>query len=203
MVVHIRVNAGYQPKDHWVHGDGGRIIGELCHFVDWARFVIASPVQSVSAFGLPDGARYFRDNVAVTLSFEDGSIANLLYLANGDTAVPKEYFEVFCAGSVARLDDFRTVSLTRNHKTRVLHTHKDKGHGRELELTIEAMRTGQPSPIAFEQLVEITEVTHTVHDLLTQGRAVSLPAQQARVADAAPCGIRCPKPPVGTAVTRR
>jgi predicted dehydrogenase/threonine dehydrogenase-like Zn-dependent dehydrogenase len=186
MVVHIRVNAGYQPKDHWVHADGGRIIGELCHFVDWARSVIASPIHSVSAFGLPDGARYCRDNVAVTLSFHDGSIANLLYLANGDTAVPKEYFEVFCAGSVARLDDFRTVSLTRNRKTRVLHTHKDKGHGRELELTIEAMRTGQPSPIAFEELVEITKVTHTVHDLLMQNRAVSLPAQGARVAHAAP-----------------
>lgn len=186
MVVHIRVNAGYQPKDHWVHADGGRIIGELCHFVDWARFIIGSPIQSVSAVGLPDGARYSRDNVAVTLSFDDGSIANLLYLANGDTAVPKEYFEVFCEGSVARLDDFRSISLTRNHKTRVVQPRKDKGHARELELTIEAMRTGQPSPIAFEQLVEITEVTHTVQDLLTQGRAVSLPAQRALVAHAAP-----------------
>jgi predicted dehydrogenase len=186
MVVHIRVNAGYQPKDHWVHADGGRIIGELCHFIDWARFIIASPIQSVSAIGLPDGARYSRDNVAVTLSFDDGSIANLLYLANGDTAVPKEYFEVFCGASVARLDDFRTVSLTRNRKTRVLHTHKDKGHGRELELTIEAMRTGQPSPIAFEQLIEITEVTQSVQDLLKQGRAVSLPTPRKRVAHAAP-----------------
>jgi len=93
---------------------------------------------------------------------------------------------VFCEGSVARLDDFRSISLTRNHKTRVVQPRKDKGHARELELTIEAMRTGQPSPIAFEQLVEITEVTHTVQDLLTQGRAVSLPAQRALVAHAAP-----------------
>jgi len=186
MVVHIRVNAGYQPKDHWVHADGGRIIGELCHFVDWARFIIDNPIQSVSAVGLPDGARYSRDNVVVTLSFADGSIANLLYLANGDSAVPKEYFEVFCEGSVARLDDFRSVSLTRNHKTRVLKTRKDKGHGRELELTSEAMRTGQPSPIAFEQLVEITGATQRVQDLLTQGRTVSLPAERARVAHSAP-----------------
>jgi hypothetical protein len=87
---------------------------------------------------------------------------------------------------VARLDDFRSVSLTRNHKTRVLQTRKDKGHGRELELTIEAMRTGQPSPIAFEQLIEITEVTQSVQDLLTQGRAVSLPTPRKRVAHAAP-----------------
>jgi predicted dehydrogenase len=185
MVVHIRVNAGYQPKDHWVHANGGRIIGELCHFVDWARFIIGSAIQSVSAVGLPDGARYSRDNVAVTLSFADGSIANLLYLANGDTSVPKENFEVFCEGSVARLDDFRSVSLTRDHKTRVLQTRKDKGHGRELELIIEAMRTGQPSPIAFEQLVEITEATQRVQDLLMHGRAVSPPAERARVAHSA------------------
>jgi len=186
MVVHIRVNAGYQPKDHWVHADGGRIIGELCHFVDWARFVIGSPIQSVSVVGFPDGARYSRDNLAVTLSFADGSIANLLYLANGDTAVPKEHFEVFCEGSVARLDDFRSVSLTRDHKTRVLQTRKDKGHARELVLTIEAMRTGKPSPIAFEQLVEITEATQRVQDLVMQGRTVSLPAERARIAHSAP-----------------
>ena len=185
MVVHIRVNAGYQPKDHWVHAEGGRIVGELCHFVDWARSVVARSIRSVSAVGLPDGVRYSRDNVAVTLSFDDGSMANILYLANGDTQVPKEYFEVFCAGSVARLDDFRTVSLTRNGSTRVLNTHKDKGHKRELELTLEAMRTGQSPPIPFEELAEITAVTFAVSDCVTQGRTVSL-GQLVSLAHAAP-----------------
>ena len=93
---------------------------------------------------------------------------------------------MFCEGSVARLDDFRSVSLTRDHKTRVLQTRKDKGHARELVLTIEAMRTGKPSPIAFEQLVEITEATQRVQDLVMQGRTVSLPAERARIAHSAP-----------------
>jgi predicted dehydrogenase/threonine dehydrogenase-like Zn-dependent dehydrogenase len=175
MLVHIRVNAGYQPKDHWVHADGGRIVGEVCHFADWARSIIARPIRSVSAFDLPDGARYSRDNVAVTLSFEDGSIASLLYLANGDTAVPKEYFELFCAGSVARLDDFRTLSLTRNRKTRVIRTHQDKGHKRELALTIEAMRSGGPSPIPFEELMEVTEATLAVCESACSCQPIAVP----------------------------
>ncbi len=103
MVAHIRVNAGYIPRDHWVQksGEGGRIVGELCHFVDWARCVVGSPIVSVSANALPDGTRYNRDNVIATLAFQDGSIANLSYLANGDRSVPKEEFEVFCEGKVA------------------------------------------------------------------------------------------------------
>lgn len=176
MLVHIRVNAGYQAKNHWVHADGGRIVGELCHFVDWARSVIAKPIRAVSAFGLPNGARYCRDNVALTLSFGDGSIANLLYLANGDADVPKEYFEIFCEGGVARLDDFRTLSLTRGGKTQVIRCHQDKGHQRELELTIEAMRTGGSCPIPFEELVEVTEATFAVHESIAEGRTIPLGA---------------------------
>src|SRR5207253_5962345 len=96
MMINVRVNAGYLPLDHWTQakGDGGRIIGEFCHFVDWARSVVNKRIQTVTAHALPDGSRYNRDNVAATLSFFDGSIANLTYVANGDKSVPKEYFEV-------------------------------------------------------------------------------------------------------------
>ncbi len=118
MLVHIRCNAGFIPRDNWVQSpeNGGRIIGELCHFVDWARAVVGCSMRTVTAAALPDAERYNRDNVTVTISFEDGSVANLLYLANGDRAVGKEYFEVFCAGGIARLDDFKTLSLSRNGK---------------------------------------------------------------------------------------
>ncbi len=123
-----------------------RIVGELCHFVDWARAVVGCPMQTVTAAALPDAGRYHRDNVTVTIRFEDGSLANLLYVANGDRAVAKEYFEVFCGGSIARMDDFKTLSLSRNGKTETLKSGRDKGHRREMELTIEAMRAGQRGP---------------------------------------------------------
>src|SRR5437879_10757203 len=71
MMIHVRINAGLLPRDHWTQqkSGGGRIVGELCHFVDWARSLIGVPIERVWAAALPDGWRYSRDNVAVTLSF--------------------------------------------------------------------------------------------------------------------------------------
>jgi predicted dehydrogenase len=174
MLIHARVNAGYIPHDHWIYAQGGRIIGEFCHFVDWARSVIGSPIESVAATGLPNGTPCASDNVAVALRFSDGSVANLLYLTNGDRSIPKEYFEVFCQGAVARLHDFRTLELARNGKSQKFKSSQDKGHRRELELTIEAIRSGKPSPISFEELAEVTETTLLVQQALTAGEVVRL-----------------------------
>lgn len=177
MMVHIRVNAGHLPSEHWTHEAGGRIVGEFCHFVDWARFVVGSPIKSVQAAALPNGTRYHQDNVSATLRFQDGSIANLLYLANGDKAVAKEYFEVFCGGSVARLEDFRTLSLTRNGKTRRTKLKRDKGHRPQLESTTAAIRSGQPAPILFQELVEVTEATFAIHEAIVNGETVASPVE--------------------------
>ena len=174
MLIHARVNAGYLPHDHWIYTQGGRIIGEFCHFVDWARSVIGSPIQTVTATGLPNVTQFASDNVAVTLKFADGSVANLLYLANGDRSIPKEYFEVFCQGAIARLHDFHTLELARNGKVQKLKSLQDKGHRRELQLTIEAVRAGKPSPISFEELVEVTETTFLVHQALATGQVIQL-----------------------------
>jgi len=174
MLLHARINAGLVPHDHWIHAHGGRIVGEFCHFVDWARSVIGSPIHSVAATGLPDGTQYKSDNIAVTLKFTDGSVANLLYLANGDRSVPKEFFEVFCQGAVARLDDFRTLELARDGKVQKFKGMQDKGHRRELQLTIEAIRSGNSSPIPFEELVEVTEATFQVQQALATGEVSRL-----------------------------
>jgi len=174
MFVQARINAGYFPRDHWVHAHGGRIVGEFCHFLDWARSVIGSPIESVAATGLPDGTQYASDNVAVTLKFADGSVANLLYLANGDRSIAKEFFEVFCQGGIARLDDFRTLELARNGKVQRFKSMQDKGHRRELQATIDAIRSGKPSPIPFEELAEVTETTFLVHHALATGEVIRL-----------------------------
>ncbi len=164
MLVHGRINAGFISSTHWTQQDseGGRIIGEFCHFVDWARFIVGSPIRTVSTTALPDGGRYNRDNVAVTLTFADSSIANLLYLANGDPAVPKEYFEIFCEGGVARLDNFELLQLARNRETKRFRLARDKGHRREVQLTVQAMMSGMEAPIPFEEIVEVTEATFSI-----------------------------------------
>jgi hypothetical protein len=139
--------------------------------------MIDSPIRSVTAAALPDGARYNLDNLAVMLNFVDGSIANLLYLANGDRAVPKEFFEVFCQGAVARLDDFRTLELARNGKVQKFRGLQDKGHRQELQSTIDAIRSGSPSPISFEELVDVTETTFLVRDALASAQVPWLPRE--------------------------
>jgi predicted dehydrogenase/threonine dehydrogenase-like Zn-dependent dehydrogenase len=177
MVVHARVNAGFIPLDHWsqTKSEGGRIVGEMCHFVDWARAVVGEPIVAVTANGLPDGLRYNHDNVVATLSFRDGSIANLLYLANGDKSIPKEHFEVFCEGGVARIDDFCVMELTRGGKTRRTKSRRNKGHEREIQVTIEAMRAGRSAPIPFEELAEVTEASIAIRDAIITGQLASVP----------------------------
>jgi hypothetical protein len=149
-------------------------VGEFCHFVDWARAVVSSPVESVTASALPDISRYQRDNISVVVTFSDGSIANLLYLANGDNSVNKEYFEVFCQGKIARLDDFRKLQLSAAGKTEEISSKFDKGHSRELQLTVEAMRSGGCSPIPFEELLEVTECCFAVEESIQRQRTVVL-----------------------------
>jgi predicted dehydrogenase len=181
MLVHIRCNAGFIPSTNWAQDpeNGGRIVGELCHFVDWARAVVGCPMQTLTAAALPDAGRYNRDNVTATIRFEDGSIANLVYVANGDRAVAKESFEVFCGGSIARMDDFRTLSLSRDGKTETFKGGRDKGHRREMELTIEAMEQGKDAPIPIAELLDITEATFAVEEAIRTQRTVGLNARAA------------------------
>jgi predicted dehydrogenase/threonine dehydrogenase-like Zn-dependent dehydrogenase len=174
MMIHVRINAGFIPLSHWTQqpDEGGRIIGEFCHFVDWVRHIVDFPIRTVSAVALPDGGRYRHDNVTVTLTFADGSIANLLYLANGDSAVPKEHYEVFCEGAIARLEDFALLQMVRGGKTKRIKATRDKGHRRELELTLEAMRSGTEAPIPFEEIVEATEATFAVREAVNEAQPV-------------------------------
>jgi predicted dehydrogenase/threonine dehydrogenase-like Zn-dependent dehydrogenase len=180
IVAHIRVNAGYIPRDHWVQktGEGGRIVGELCHFLDWARCVVGSRIVSVSANALPDGTRYNHDNVIATFAFQDGSIANLSYLANGDRSVAKEEFEVFCEGKVARISDFSTLELASNGKCKRTKARRDKGHEREIAATLEAIRSGGNSPIPFDELMEVSEATLAIEEAIGSGTVVSMQSRQ-------------------------
>ncbi len=131
-------------------------------------------MQTLSAAALPDRGRYNRDNVSVTIGFEDGSVANLLYLANGDRIVGKEYFEVFCGGGIARIDDFKTLYLSRNGKTQTLKGDRDKGHRREMELTLKAMKQDKDAPIPFEELIGVTEATYAIEEAIRTQNTVLL-----------------------------
>ncbi len=152
-----RVNAGYLPLTHWTHDPaqgGGRIIGEGCHFIDYLVFLAGEAPVFVEARSLPDGGRYRRDNVQITLAFPNGSIGQVLYLANGDKGLSKERLEVHTAGRSAILDDFRELQLWTGGSKKILRSllRQDKGHKAAWQAFVQAVREGDNPSIPYDQL---------------------------------------------------
>ena len=163
LAAHYRVNAGFLPLSHWTQDPavgGGRIIGEGCHFIDFLTFLVGASPISVQAATLPDNGRYRRDNAVLTFTFPDGSLGTVTYLANGDKSVAKERVEVFCAGTVAVLDDFRSLEVTANGKRKVVRSPlgQDKGHAASWAKFLAAIRAGgaQQPPIPYDQLIGVS-----------------------------------------------
>src|SRR5439155_10821952 len=158
LAMHYRLNAGYLPADHWVSDPeqgGGRILGEVCHFVDFLMFLAGSSPVEVQASSLANPCQYNDDNVIVSLRFANGSQGTISYLANGDRAYSKERVEVFGGGAVAVLDDFRRLELVRQGHKKVIRSwlRRDKGHRAEWEALSSAIRGGSESPIPFPEIV--------------------------------------------------
>jgi predicted dehydrogenase len=175
---HYRVNAGYIPPGHWVHDPalgGGRLIGEGCHFVDLITFLVGAPPVSVTAHGLPDGGRYREDNVSLTLTFPDGSLGVVDYLASGDKSFPKERVEVFCGGRIAVLDDFRSLEMVRDGRRKVIRSaSQDKGHLAEWQVFVKAIREGGAPPIPYEHLIGVTKATFAVIESLHERKPLHI-----------------------------
>ena len=177
MVINYRVNAGYIPPTHWTQDPGvggGRIIGEGCHFIDLCSFIVGSLPTRVKANALPDSGIYREDNVVITLSFSDGSIAIITYLANGDKSLSKETFEIFCGGKVARLDDFRLLELTRGGKTEKFRSNQDKGHKAAWTAFLKSIRTGSPPLIPYEDMWAVHLAIFAAVDSIRSGEAINL-----------------------------
>lgn len=155
---HYRINAGRLPLDHWAQDPalGGRLIGEACHFVDLITFLVGAAPTGVDARALPDAGKYREDNASMIFTFPDGSVGVVDYLANGDTAFPKERLDVFCAGKVAVLDDFRSLELWEGGRRKVFRAPQDKGWMHEWKAFSGAIHEGGQPPIPYEQLIGVT-----------------------------------------------
>ncbi|MCK5741555.1 MAG: bi-domain-containing oxidoreductase [Chlorobi bacterium] len=178
MVINYRVNAGLVPKSHWAQApeNGGRIIGEACHFIDCMVYLTkALPVKVYAdAISSSNVEGVNRDNVVITIKFSDGSVGSLQYLANGDKSVPKEYMEAYCEGSTAFMNNFESVELIRNGKTKKHNLDGKKGHKEEVVATVEAMKAGKEMPISYEAIRAITMATIAAEESLDSGAAVEL-----------------------------
>jgi predicted dehydrogenase len=179
LVMSARINAGRIPAGNWVvdaDEGGGRVVGEVCHFVDLLSYWAGSRPLRVSAHAIgPEGGWDRADNLAVALSFADGSAGTIVYSAMGDPSVSKERYEVFCEGKVAVIDNWRTLEVTARGKTKTTRALKaDKGHGEEVRTFVEACRRGEPSPIAWESIEATTRTTFAIERAWREGVSVDI-----------------------------
>ncbi|MEE9926783.1 bi-domain-containing oxidoreductase [Microvirgula aerodenitrificans] len=155
----MTVNAGAIPSGHWTQNPtvgGGRIIGEACHFVDLLRFLARAPIAACQVASMEDATR---DSVSICLKFADGSLGVVNYLANGSKAFPKERLEVFAAGRVLSLDNFRRLKGYGWPGFGKLNLwHQDKGQKACVAAFVTAVQRGDDAPIPLDELLEVSRV---------------------------------------------
>ena len=170
LVANYRMNAGYIPLDHWVHGPegGGRNIGEACHVYDVFDALVEAEETTVQAQAIGAESRHWavNDNFVATIGYRDGSVCTLTYTALGHRDHPKERLEVFAGGRVYSLDDYKSLSIDGGGDGWRSTTVR-KGHTEELEALARALREGGPWPIPLEQQLQATRISFAVERQLT------------------------------------
>jgi predicted dehydrogenase len=165
--LHYRINAGHIPSESWVHDPmegGGRWLGEGCHFVDLANYLVGAALDRVHGEASPE------DSVEAMLRYRDGSVATIAYLSQGHPALPKERIEILGNGSVLTLDDFMSVEWhTPGDTGRETAKRQDKGHRAEIKAFLGALREGGQLPISLIDLSASTRATILVQDAIRTG----------------------------------
>jgi predicted dehydrogenase len=182
LTVSIRFNAGAVAPDEWVQNDqvgGGRVIGEACHGIDLATYLIGSPPVRVfgESIGGLQAPAVTDDQCFLTLRHANGSISNIAYLAGGDKVYPKERIEVFGGGRIAVIDDFRAVTTCTGGRMRQQKwKQQDKGHRAEVRAFAKALREGGPAPISWAELRAVTLASILAVQSLREGLPIDLNA---------------------------
>jgi len=169
LAITYRVNAGEIPKESWIQQDegGGRVIGEVCHFMDFLQFLTAAEPTEVFAYRSAAGA----DTLSIVIKFSDGSVGNINYFSTGDRGLPKERVEVFGGGRSAVLDDFRQLEMWRDGKRKTSkRMSQDKGFDQELAAFVGAVRSGEAMSIDWRSQVITTLATLRIEDSLRSGK---------------------------------
>jgi predicted dehydrogenase/threonine dehydrogenase-like Zn-dependent dehydrogenase len=162
------VCAGVLAADHWYAdpAQGGRIIGEACHMVDFACFMLGRPVR-VSA------QKTAADSVSAQVEFAEGSTFQLIYSAEGDSTFPKESIRVFANGLVAECENFMKLTVWKNRKAKIT-KHASKGHAEEMAAWLGFLKDGKPHPLPDAQSRESMRLTFAVMEAVKENRIIEL-----------------------------
>lgn len=179
MVIQYRVNAGFIPEDHWIQDEvqgGGRIIGEVCHFIDTMQYLTNSYPIKVYADTViePTRKKEVQDIVDIHIKFKDGSIGTIQYLSNGDRGCPKERMEVFCDNKIVVMNDFKREEYYYKGRKKVKNHKFDKGHKNEINTFIQCIMTDKEMPISFESLVYTTLTSFKIIESIQEGKKVAV-----------------------------
>jgi predicted dehydrogenase len=169
-----RVNAGRIPKEHWTQNaneGGGRIVGEVCHFIDLMEHL--TDAQPILVFAESISAKSSKivdaDSVFITLRFADGSNGTIAYLSEGDKGLAKERVEIFGAGKVFVLDDFRRATLHKDgREEQVALKAQDKGQRAQVHQVCASVLAGGSPPISLDELAATSRATFRVLDALRE-----------------------------------
>ncbi len=177
LAMSYRVNAGAIPSGSWIQDSeigGGRIVGEVCHFVDFLIFMCASLPVSVYAASM-DEAECLNDVLTTVFKFENGSIGNVGYYSNGDKGLPKEYIEVFGSGTSMIMEDFKTLTCYAKGKKEVEKLlSQNKGQKNEVKRFIESIRKGTGNPIPWKEIYSASLATFKIMESIRSSKAVTI-----------------------------
>lgn len=176
-LVSIRVNAGRLPEGHWILDPaegGGRLIGEGCHFIDWANAVIGETPESADC--RPLGRAPGEQDWTLRLAYPGGSLAEIVYLSDGAGALGKERYEVHGGGRSAVLEDFRSLRLYSSGASRAKRSwlRSDKGHAALWQAFCAAVESGGPVPIPWDAIQGTMRAVFAARKSLGSGRAEPL-----------------------------
>jgi len=169
----FQVNAGVLAPDHWyanAEESGGRVLGEACHFFDFACHVLGRPARvTAQTVGRPK----VPDSVTAQIEFADGSAAQVIYSAEGDSAFPKESFRVFANGLVVECENFMRLSLFQKRRETV-RKFASKGHAEEMAAWLAFLKHGAAHPLPYEQSRRSMRLTFAALDSIREGRGIEL-----------------------------
>ena len=158
-----RINAGSIPASHWIQDPtvgGGRIIGEVCHFVDLMTYMCGSNPVKVTASALPDAAG-LNDSVNIIVDFANGSTGVIAYYANGSKSLPKEYFEAYHAGVTGIIQDYRRAEVYGRKVESMKKANQGKGQPEMMRVFFDSLADGS-LPIPMDQIFSVTKATFAV-----------------------------------------
>ena len=172
MTMFYRINAGSIPADNWIQDleiGGGRVLGEVCHFIDYLTYLNGSLPTKVSATALPD-ANQLNDTLNILIQFENGSSGVVAYYANGSKSMTKEYVEVFSAGMSATLNDFKELKVFgKGNPKKEKFFNQNKGQKEMVSAFVNGLLNDGKAPISFEEIVAVTKASFKVIESVKRG----------------------------------